>query len=315
MRVLVTGGAGFIGSHLVDGLLYSGLEVGILDDFSSGAESNLTNHLKDVRIHRGSITNEEFVSKVVQCYDVVLHQAARISVTRSVKNPIFTNTINVDGTLNLLVAARKAGVERFVYASSSSVYGDTPALPKVESMPPHPLSPYAVSKLAAEAYCGVFASIHGLKTVSLRYFNVYGPRQSPGPYSGVIPTFIDTIKNGKAPLIYGDGLQTRDFTYVRDVVQANLLAMTKPVRGGEVFNVGSSKRITINDLAETILRLLKRPDLKPIHLQERAGDVKHSLADITRISHDLGYSPKYHLDEGIAETLGNKKTEAKVGPT
>ena len=304
-RVLVTGGGGFIGSHIVDALLEKGLQVGVLDDFSSGSEANLPKGSHGMEVHRGDILDKEFVAAVVGKYNAVVHEAARVSVTRSIEDPLGSNAVNIDGTLNLLEAARKSEVQRFVYASSSSVYGETETLPKRESMPPQPVSPYAVSKLAAEAYCRLYADLYGLKTISLRYFNVYGPRQRPGPYSGVIPTFMDAIAAGRRPKVYGDGSQSRDFTYVKDVVQANVLSLGGPVKGGEVFNVGSSSRTTIDQLATVMAKLMGKPDLKPEHAPERKGDVRHSFADISLISGALGYRPAYNIEKGLAETLGS----------
>jgi len=301
-RALVTGGAGFIGSHIVDALLESGYQVGILDDFSSGKRSNLPSG-SQVVTHTGDVGDLAFVRRAIEGYKFVIHQAGRVSVTRSVEDPLATNLANVGGTLNLLLASKDAGIERFVYASSSSIYGETPTLPKTETMSPNPVSPYAVSKLAGEEYCRVFASVYGLKTVSLRYFNVYGPRQVPGPYSGVIPTFMRDALKGETPLIYGDGLQTRDFTFVGDVVQANLLCLSGDIKGGEVFNVASGKRVTINELAQTILALTGKQHLVPRHLEPRKGDVKHSLGDIGRITNALGYSPKHDLQSGLRQEI------------
>jgi UDP-glucose 4-epimerase len=302
-KVLVTGGAGFIGSHLVDGLVSSGYEVGVLDDFSTGEESNLAQVAGQVKLHRGDIADQGFVRAILKDYDIVFHQAARVSVTRSVEDPIRTNRVNANGTLNLLVAARDARIERFVYASSSSVYGDTEELPKKESTPPSPMSPYAVSKLAGENYCEVFASVYGLKTVSLRYFNVYGPRQEPGPYSGVIPAFVKKALAGERPVIYGDGSQTRDFTFVKDVVQANLLCLEKSPKGGEVFNVGSHSRTSVKRLAELVCALAGKEGLEPIYQPPRAGDIMHSYADISKITNALGYVPSFTIESGLAEVM------------
>lgn len=300
---MVTGGGGFIGSHIVDALLSLGVDVGILDNFSTGVRPSPSQRGQVPVVHDGDIRDFEFVKKTVRGYGAVFHEAARVSVTRSVETPLETNEVNVTGTLNLLEGSRLASVSRFVYASSSSVYGETPTLPKEEGMTPSPVSPYAVSKLAAEQYCRQYASLIGLKTVSLRYFNVYGPRQRPGPYSGVIPRFREEISAGRRPTIFGDGTQSRDFTFVKDVVQANLLCLGSAVTGGEVFNVGAGRRSTIRLLAESMATLMGRPDLEPVYADPRKGDVMHSLADITRISVTLGYSPRYTLEEGLAETL------------
>jgi UDP-glucose 4-epimerase len=299
--VLVTGGAGFIGSHLVSELVGSGYQVGVIDDFSTGEESNLIPLMSNVKLHKGDVADREFLKKAIVGYTMVLHHAARVSVTRSIEDPIETNRRNTDGTLNLLVASKNAGVERFVYASSSSVYGDTEQLPKRESMNPRPVSPYAVSKLAAENYCRVFSSVYGLKTVSLRYFNVYGPRQKPGPYSGVIPAFFKQDLADKPPIIFGDGSQTRDFTYVRDAVQANLLCLEKPIRGGEVFNVGSNSQTSVRELAEMVCSIVGKKGLAPVHKPPRLGDIMHSRADISMISDSLGYRPSFSIKSGLGE--------------
>jgi len=301
--VLVTGGAGFIGSHLVDALLSRGCEVGVLDDFSTGTESNLSPNLNRVRLHRGSITDRNFTRIAVSGYGAVLHDAARVNVTHSVEDPVDTNHVNVEGTLNLLEAARDSGVQTFVYASSSSVYGETEKLPKEESMPPMPVSPYAVSKLAGENYCKVFSSVYGLKTVSLRYFNVYGPRQKSGPYSGVIPAFVKGALAGERLVISGDGTQTRDFVYVKDVVRANLLCLDSALKGGEVYNVGSNQRTSINEVARLVYKLTGNKNTTPNHVPPRRGDVLHSYADITRISSELGYEPSYTIESGLMEVV------------
>jgi nucleoside-diphosphate-sugar epimerase len=302
-RVLVTGGAGFIGSHLVEGLLGRGLEVGVLDNYSTGDESNLESVKEKIQIHRGDIRDADFVAKVMKHYDAVSHQAALVSVPRSIEDPATSNAVNLDGTLNVLVAAKNAGVERVVYASSSSVYGETKALPKEESMKTLPISPYGVSKLAAENYTRVFARVYRMKTVCLRYFNVYGPRQRYGAYSGVIPNFVRAVMNNESPVIYGDGKQTRDFTFVDDVVQANLLSLEKSVKGGEIFNVGSHARISINLLARTIALVAGKSKVKPKHAAPRPGDIRDSYADISRISDVLGYRPKYTFETGIRKVV------------
>jgi len=302
-RVLVTGGAGFIGSHLVDRLREGGMRVGVLDDLSTGAMRNLDGH-RGIVFHRVDIRDGGAVRKVVRDYQVILHQSALVSVTRSVEEPLLVNQVNVGGTLNLLKAAVDSHVERFVYASSSSAYGDTEALPKVESMPTTPSSPYGVSKLAAESYCRAFAKVYGLKTVSLRYFNVYGPRQKAGFYSGVIPTFITRALGGKPPVIYGDGTQTRDFTFVEDVVQANILALkSHSISGGEVFNIASGRVTSVERLASTIAGLVGRPNLRAEHVEARKGDIRASYADITKARRELGYRPRYSLLSGLERTI------------
>jgi UDP-glucose 4-epimerase len=236
-------------------------------------------------------------------YEAIVHQGALVSVTRSVEDPLSTNSTNVTGTINLLKAAVDAGVRRVVYASSSSVYGETETLPKMEDMPTRPISPYAVSKLSAENYCVAFARVYGLGTVSLRYFNVYGPRQKYGPYSGVIPTFIKRVQNDEPPVIFGDGEQTRDFTYVQDVVEANLLSLTADLEPGQIFNVAAGRTCTINELAANISSLMGKPDLKAQHLAERKGDIRASYADINKARKVLGYQPKFELEKGLRRTI------------
>jgi UDP-glucose 4-epimerase len=288
-RVLVTGDAGFIGSHIVD--------------LATGDLGNLTENRDNLVLHQGDISNRDFVREAVKGYDAVIHEAALVSVARSVEDPFVTNSTNVTGTLNVLKAAVDARVSRFVYASSSSVYGETDVLPKREDLPARPLSPYAVSKLAAENYCVAFARVYDLRTICLRYFNVFGPRQRFGPYSGVIPIFIGRIGNGQPPKIYGDGEQTRDFTYVSDVVEANLLAMTADVKPVEVFNIAAGKTCTINQLAGVIAQIMGREDLEPVHLSERRGDVKNSYADISKAVRWLGYVPRTTLHDGLKKVV------------
>jgi nucleoside-diphosphate-sugar epimerase len=303
--VLVTGGGGFIGSHIVDALLERGTEVGVLDDFSTGEMSNLSQVATRLQLHRGDIRDASFVKGAVEGYDAIIHQAALVSVTRSVEDPERTNSVNVNGTLNLLSAAKDAKVRRFIYASSSSVYGETQVLPKTETMNTLPISPYAVSKLAAENYCRIFASVYGMETISLRYFNVYGPRQKYGPYSGVIPAFVRRVMNDEPPIIFGDGSQTRDFTYVGDVVSANLLSLEAKVGPGrgDVFNVAAGRQVTLNELASTITKLMGKPGLGAEHVPPRKGDVGHSLADIRKAASGLGYKPRFSLEEGLKNVI------------
>jgi nucleoside-diphosphate-sugar epimerase len=304
-RVMVTGGAGFIGSHLVEALSRRHSVV-VLDNFSTGKLRNLSAvKSSSVRIVRGDIGDRRMVARVLRGARTVFHQAARVGVTPSVANPILTNDVNVNGTLNLLKAAVKNHVERFIFASSASVYAERPALPKREDMVPEPISPYGVSKLAAENYCKTFYKTYGLETVSLRYFNVYGPRQTIGPYSGVITTFTDRIKKGKQPIVFGDGSQIRDFTFVSDVVQANLLAMENDAAAGEIFNIGTGIPTSINTLAKTILRLCGRPRLGISRQEKRPGEVVHSLGDISRARRVLGYRPKVRLDDGLRLVIGS----------
>lgn len=303
-RVLVTGGAGFIGSHIVDKLVEEGFEVGVLDNLFTGDLANLSKHeAKTIQMYKGDISDFDTVKDAVGGYDAVIHQAALVSVTRSVEDPVTVNRVNVTGTLNLLKAAVDSGVKKFLYASSSSVYGETETLPKKETLNTLPISPYAVSKLAAENYCRAFAKVYGLNTVCLRYFNVYGPRQKYGHYSGVIPTFIKKAMNNEPPVIYGDGLQTRDFTYVADVVQANFLCLKASVTPGEVFNAAAGNTITINELAQAICELVGRPDLRPEYSPERKGDIKASYADISKIREKLGYEPSFSLREGLKQVV------------
>ena len=302
MRVAITGGAGFIGSNLAEELSKEkDNEIIIVDDLSTGKMENLRKFDQNINLVRGSITDLNLLKGIFKGVDYVFHQAAIPSVPRSVKDPIASNNANVNGTLNVLVAAKDCGVKKVIYASSSSVYGDTPELPKREDMMPNPLSPYAVTKLLGEYYCKVFTEVYGLKTVSLRYFNVYGPRQDPySDYAAVIPRFINRVLENKPPVIYGDGEQTRDFTFVKDVVRANILAMKSNADG--VYNIAYGNRISINELANVIMKLMGR-NLNPIHEAPREGDVKHSLGDIARAKKDLGYEPTYSLEEGLRGTV------------
>ncbi len=302
-RVLVTGGAGFIGSNIVDALLERGDTVRVLDDLSTGHEANMAGFIDRVEFVRGDVRDVETVERAVAGVDVVVHQAALASVPRSIANPTANNQVNVQGTLNLLEAAVRHGVRRFVYASSSSVYGDSETLPKVETMPPAPRSPYAVAKLAAEYYCGVFSHLHGLPTVALRYFNVFGPRQDPNSqYSAVIPIFVRHLAERRAPTIFGDGEQSRDFTYIDNVVRANLLAVDANTEGARVYNVACGSRISLNALYDRLRRLLA-PGIEPEYGPPRAGDVRHSMAAIDRIRDELGYAPVVDFETGIERTV------------
>jgi UDP-glucose 4-epimerase len=297
---LVTGGAGFIGSHLVEELLRRGESVRVADNFSSGRRTNVP---AGVEVLEGDVADEQFAGRAVAGCDYVLHQAAIPSVPRSVAEPIATNRANVDGTLAILVAARDAGVKRVVFAGSSSVYGDAPTLPKREDMRPAPMTPYALQKLVAEQYCQMFTQLYGLETVTTRYFNVFGPRQQPGsPYSGVISLFIEALATGQRPKIHGDGRQTRDFTYVGDVVRGVLAAATTPGVGGEVFNVAVGGRISLLELFGTLQRLLKT-DVEPIFGPAREGDVRDSQADIVRARQKLGFEPQTSFEDGLRETV------------
>ena len=304
-EILVTGGAGFIGSHIVDRLLDEGFKVRVLDNLSTGEKKNLAQHQnnKSFQFIEGDIRNFDLVKNTVKGVDAVFHEAALVSVTRSVENPLLSNEINVTGTVNLLKACVDAHVKRFVYASSCAVYGDTETLPNHENLAPKPLSPYAVEKLAAEKYAKVFHNVYGLETVSLRYFNVYGPRQKYGPYSGVISIFINRLLENKPPIICGDGEQTRDFINVKDVVEANMLALSKRKAVGEVFNISTGEATTINKLTETIQKIMGKTSLKPVHAEPRPGDIKHSYGDITKARRNLEYEPKVQLEKGLSELV------------
>jgi len=304
-EILVTGGAGFIGSHIVDRLLDEGFKVRVLDNLSTGEKKNLAQHQnnKSFQFIEGDIRNFDLVKNTVKGVDAVFHEAAVVSVTRSVEDPILSNEVNVTGTVNLLKACVDAHVKRFVYASSCAVYGDTETLPNHENLAPKPLSPYAVDKLAAEKYAKVFHNVYGLETVSLRYFNVYGPRQKYGPYSGVISIFINRLLENKPPIICGDGKQTRDFINVKDVVEANMLALSKRKAVGEVFNISTGEATTINKLTETIQKIMGKTSLKPVHAEPRPGDIKHSYGDITKARRNLEYNPKVRLEKGLSELV------------
>jgi nucleoside-diphosphate-sugar epimerase len=298
---LVTGGAGFIGSNIAEALVKRGDRVRVLDNFVSGRRENL-DAIGACELVEGDLRNEADVQKAVAGVDGVFHEAALRSVPRSVDDPTSSNEVNITGTLNLLMACRAAKVRRVVYASSSSCYGDDPALPKVETLPTNPISPYAVSKLAAEHYCRTFARLYGLETVSLRYFNVFGPRQNPESiYSAVIPRFLEQALKREPLEVHGDGLQSRDFTYIDNVVQGNIRAMESPGVSGEVFNVACNKRQTLLDIAEQIGKFLGRT-LERKHVASRAGDVKHTLADISKAQSKLGYEPTIDFAEGMRRT-------------
>ncbi len=303
MKYLITGGAGFIGSNIAIELVKKGEKVRIIDNFSTGRAVNLETIRKDIELIDGDIRDFWTVREAVEGVDYILHQAALPSVPRSVKNPLTSNAVNVDGTLNLLQAAKEAKAKRFVFASSSSVYGDTPTLPKKETMPLDPLSPYAVSKLADEKYARVFYNLYGLETVGLRYFNIFGPRQDPNSeYSAVIPKFIKALKTGKRPVVYGDGEQSRDFTYVANAVQANLLAATAAKAPGHVYNIACGARFTLNDLLKFLGEIMgvdARADYDP----PRPGDIKHSYADIEYAKNDLNYNPTVDFKAGLQKTV------------
>lgn len=302
---LITGGAGFIGSHIVANLVSRGEKVRVVDNFLTGSPENLRDVIRDIELSEGDIRDVKLIRKAMSGVTYCLHQAALPSVPRSIEDPYLSNDINANGTLNVLLSARDAGVKRFVYASSSSVYGDSPVLPKQEDMPVRPLSPYAISKLAGELYTRAFHSLYGLPTVSLRYFNVFGPRQTPdSPYAAVIPIFISAMARGKPATVHGDGEQSRDFCYVDNVVTANILACSSPVErvAGRVFNVACEERHTINELVSSLNEIIGRK-VRPVYMPARNGDIKHSMADITLAKHHLGYETSVHFDEGLRRTV------------
>lgn len=306
---LVTGGAGFIGSHIAAALLASGARVRVLDDLSTGHRENLDEIGGAVEFIQGSVADEQLLKKAFENVEVIFHEAAIPSVPRSVEAPRNTHVASVDGTFSVLLAARDAGVKRVVYAASSSAYGDQPTLPKSEEMLPQPLSPYAVAKLVGEYYCQVFTRVYGLETVSLRYFNVFGPRQDPGSqYSGVVSRFISALWNGERPVIYGDGEQSRDFTYIDNVVAANLNAASAPKAAGKVINVANGQRVTLNELLGELKQLTGKTDVTAEYRDPRVGDVRHSLADITMARELLGYESKVNLRDGLQRTLDWWKT-------
>jgi nucleoside-diphosphate-sugar epimerase len=302
MRYLVTGGAGFIGSNIVDELVRRNHDVVVLDDLSTGAESNLEALRKKIDLRVGSVTDLATVQSAIKGADYVVHLAARTSVPRSVKDPLETNHVNIDGTLNVLVAARDAKVHRYVYAASSSAYGETPTLPKVESMQPEPISPYGVTKYAGELYAQAFGRSYGLENASVRYFNVFGPRQDPtSQYSGVLSRFMLAAINNESPVIYGDGEQTRDFTYIDNIVDETLRACEAKDASGKVFNGGTGVRTTLNQ----VLKLLEKITGKKIQAKydpPRTGDIRDSQADISLARKILGYEPLVHFEEGLGRT-------------
>ncbi len=306
---LVTGGAGFIGSHIAETLLRRGDRVRVLDNFLTGHKSNLESILDRIELVEGDIRDAKVCREAAAGVDSVLHQAALPSVPRSVEDPRLTNDINITGTLNMLLAARDAKVSSFVFASSSSVYGDDPDLPKKEGKEGAPLSPYAVSKVVGEKYCRVFNSLYGLKTVLLRYFNVFGPRQDPlSQYAAVIPLFITRILRGESPVIYGDGRQSRDFTYVANIVEANILASRPEAVSGAALNVACGEPTTINGLVDRINSVLGT-SIEPVRVPERPGDIKHSYADISAARNLLRYEPTVSFAEGLERTIGWYQTQ------
>jgi len=303
MKYLITGGAGFIGSNLAHEIISRGDEAVILDNFSTGRMVNIEDIIDKITVVDGDVRDFWTVTEVMEGIDYVLHQAALPSVARSVSNPLTSNVVNIDGTLNVLEAAKRAGVKRVVFACSSSVYGESPTLPKVETMNTEPLSPYAVTKLAGEEYCKVFYRLYGLETVALRYFNIFGPRQDPGSqYSAVIPIFIKAIMEDKQPVIYGDGEQSRDFTFIANAVAANLKACTAPNAPGNSYNVACGERFTLNETLQLISEILGKK-VSPKYVDPRPGDIKHSLADIEAIKADLDFSVTHDFKTGLKETI------------
>jgi len=303
-RYLVTGGAGFIGSNIVERLISLGHSVRVIDNFSTGKAENLTPFLNKIHLVNGDIRYLNTVMECMKDIDYVLHQAALPSVPRSIETPLESNDVNTNGTLNILYAAKESDVKRVIYAASSSAYGESPTLPKVETMPTSPLSPYAVNKLAGENYCKAFYNVYGLETVAVRYFNIFGPRQDPNSYySAVIPKFIKALLLDKQPVIFGNGEQSRDFTYIENVINANLLACKAPVKAcGKVMNIACGERITLNELAHE-LKVLLNKDIDPKHGDPRPGDIKHSLADINLAKELIDYTPKVTVREGIKKTV------------
>lgn len=300
---LVTGGAGFVGSHIVEALVRRGDQVRVLDNLSTGNRQNLTTVADRIELIEGDVNDPEKVARAVNGVDCIFHEAALASVPRSVESPLESHAACATGTVNVLDQARRAGVRRVVYAASSSAYGNQPHAAKRESDLPSPLSPYAAAKLASELYCQAFYHTYGLETVCLRYFNVFGPRQDPhGPYAAVIPLFITKLLAGERPLIYGDGKQSRDFAYVENVVQANLLAAEAPGAIGRTFNVGCGRSVSLLDLLDSLNRLLKT-NVEPVFQPARAGDVRDSLADISHTVTDLGYEPRVDLEEGLRRSV------------
>src|SRR6266487_93223 len=302
--ILVTGGAGFIGSHLVAALAQKGARVRVIDDLSTGRRENLQGIKGDVDFIHASLLDIAATRRTLEDVEIVFHEAAIPSVPRSVDNPLETHDASVNATFSLLLAARDRKVRRVIYAASSSAYGDQPELPKYEDMRPEPLSPYAVAKLVGEYYCRVFTRVYGLETVSLRYFNVFGPRQDPSsPYSGVISRFISALLSGERPVIYGDGEQSRDFTYIDNVVEANLRAAETQKGIGQIINIANGERITLNQLLDEVKSLTAKSEVKADYQPTRSGDVRHSLADISRARELLGFEPRVGLREGLQLTI------------
>jgi nucleoside-diphosphate-sugar epimerase len=309
MKTLVTGGGGFIGSHLASHLAELGHDIRILDNFASGQRSNMLALPDDVELIEGDIQSYERAHNAVTGCEIVFHQAALPSVPRSVQDPLTSNATNITGTLNVLLAARDAGVRRVIFASSSSIYGSSPEMPKREDVLPLPISPYAAAKMACEGYCRSFAEVYGLETVALRYFNVFGPRQDPrSEYAAAVPKFINELMAGERPTVFGDGEQSRDFAYVQNIIEANVLAMDAQGVAGQVFNVACGEAVTLNQLLDELRDLLDT-DTEAEYVAPRPGDVRHSLADISRARAALGYEPSVHLREGLRRTIEHFREE------
>lgn len=303
-RYLVTGGAGFIGSSIAEALLARGDSVVVLDDFSTGREANVASLAGDVEVLRGDVRDEPLLDRAARGCAGIFHEAAVASVVQSVADPLRCDDVNVHGTVKVLEAARRAGIARVVFAASAAAYGDDPELPKRETMRPCPLSPYAASKVAGEHYLRVYAHLHGMKTLALRYFNVFGARQDPnGEYAAVIPKFVQALRAGRSPVVFGDGEQTRDFCHIDDVVSANLAAMSCERAAGQVVNVANGASMSVNELAAEIAKIVGRPDLRPTHAEARAGDVRHSRADITAARDLLGWEPRVKVADGLRRTV------------
>jgi len=310
-KIIVTGGAGFIGSHIVDRILREGYEVLVIDDLSQGRLDNISQHLSDenFKFIKADIRDSERINTIVKDADAILHQAAVVSVTRSLEDPAYTNDVNVTGTLNLLKASTNSNVKKFIYASSCAVYGDAKAPRQSEETPTSPKSPYAATKVAAENHCKTFNRLYGLEAIPLRYFNVYGARQSYGPYSGVITNFIDRLIREEPPVIHGDGEQARDFVDVSDIVEANILALERAGVSSDPINIGTGTATSIKDLANLLIDITGRRNLKPAFDQPRTGDIRHSCADITKARRALGYEPKVPLREGLVKLLAFTKSQ------
>ncbi len=315
-KVLVTGGAGFIGSNLADGLIEQGAKVVIIDNLATGFRENLEEIRGNFEFVEGDLNDDSALKKAIKDVEIVFHQAALPSVPRSVDNPAETHEACVNATFNLLLKSKENNVRRFIYAASSSAYGNQEILPKVETMKPEPLSPYAAAKLMGEYYCSVFNEVYGLEAISLRYFNVFGPRQNPSSfYSGVISRFIDSLMSGKTPVIYGNGEQSRDFTYIANVVDANIKAAQTNNGFGEVINTANGERITLNELLDTLKKITGKEDVEADYQEERKGDVKHSQAENTKAKEIYGYEKLVGLEEGLRKTIDWWKQSrfAKVG--